>query len=144
MKALERRLRQDGLKSLAQEVSSSPPKPQPLSPARREELLKLMASPNARNRHRIPQRFDISSRRRANPARLRGRVQLAAERVLFLYGTATTSDVVDYAHALRLVMRQERRHNWLSFGARRALESIGAQRVGRAGTRGRPILWALR
>lgn len=104
----------------------------------------LGVSLNARNRHRIPKHWANLRLKPAKPARLRGRVQLAAERVLFLYGTATTSDVVDYAHALRLVMRQEKRHNWLSFGARRALASSGAVKVGRATSRGRPHLWALR
>ena len=70
-------------------------------------------------------------------------MQLAAERVLYLYGTATTSDVVDYAHALRLTIQQEKRHNWLNFGARRALESIGAVKVGRAKTIGSPWLWTM-
>ena len=96
-----------------------------------------------RNHSRIPHWCSNLKRRPARPARLRGRVQLAAERVLYLYGTATTSDVVDYAHALRLTIQQEKRHNWLNFGARRALESIGAVKVGRAKTIGSPWLWTM-
>ena len=40
-----------------------------------------------------------------------GGVQRAARRVLLLFGTATTADVIDYAYALRLLMLQERRRN---------------------------------
>jgi hypothetical protein len=38
------------------------------------------------------------TRRPAKPARWRGRVQLEAQRVLWLFGTATTADVIDYAY----------------------------------------------
>jgi len=104
---------------------------------------KRRVSPRTRKRSRIPQWYANLRLKPAKSARLRGRVQLAAQRVLYLYGTATTSDVIDYAHALRLVIQQEKRHNWLAFGARRALESIGAKRVGRASTTGRPWQWSM-
>jgi hypothetical protein len=45
-----------------------------------------------------------------------GRVQRAARRVLLLFGTATTADVIDYAYALRLLMLQERRRNGFNRG----------------------------
>jgi len=48
-------------------------------------------------------------------------VQLAAQRVLWLFGTATTADVFDYASALRLLMRQESHHNHFNRASRRAL-----------------------
>src|SRR5215831_8438608 len=82
------------------------------------------------------------SRRLAKPARLRGRVQRAAERVLCLYGTATTSDVIDYAYALQLLMLGERRRNDFNRAARRSLESIGAVKVARKKANG-PWLWRL-
>jgi hypothetical protein len=43
-------------------------------------------------------------------------VQRAARRVLLLFGTATTADVIDYAYALRLLMLQERRRNGFNRG----------------------------
>jgi hypothetical protein len=43
-----------------------------------------------------------------------GGVQRAARRVLLLFGTATTADVIDYAYALRLLMLRERRRNWFN------------------------------
>jgi hypothetical protein len=70
-------------------------------------------------------------------------VQLAAQRVLHIYGGASTADVIDYAYALRLLMLQERRRDTFARASRRALASIGAIKVGRAKTIGRPWLWRL-
>ena len=100
--------------------------------------------PNARTRRLKAHLPANLSRRPAKPARWRGRVQLAAERVLHLYGEASTADVIDYAYALRLLMLQEARRDTFARASRRALASIGAVKVGRAGTRGRPHLWGLR
>jgi len=82
------------------------------------------------------------SRRLAKPARLRGRVQMAAKRVLYLYGTATTSDVIDYAYALQLLILGERRRNDFNRAARRSLEAIGAVKIARERANG-PWLWRM-
>jgi len=58
-------------------------------------------SANVQTRPQKPASRRDLLRRPAKPARLRGRVQLAAERVLFLYGTATTSDIIDYSYSER-------------------------------------------
>ena len=84
-----------------------------------------------------PQKSRNLTRRPAKPARWRSRVQLAAQRVLWLFGTATTADVFDYASALRLLMRHEPQSLQPRFAA--GAGSIGAKRVGRASARGRPI-----
>jgi hypothetical protein len=70
-------------------------------------------------------------------------VQLAAERVLHLYGEASTAHVIDFAYPLRLLILGERRRDTFARASRRALASIGAVRVGRAKTIGRPWLWRM-
>src|SRR5262249_51800343 len=76
------------------------------------------------------------------PALGNGRLQRRAMRVLWLFGTVTTADVVDWAYAVK-------RHKGMAIAlhdrnsAARALRSIGAQRVARGAGRGRPWLWAL-
>jgi len=83
-------------------------------------------------------------RRPAKPAKGRGRIQLAAQRVLWLFGTATTSDVINYAYAHRLVILGERRRNTLNVCSRRAMKSIGAVKVRRLkASRGCPWVWKL-
>ena len=63
--------------------------------------------------HGDENRVDVKICREDRPSRPDGggRVQRAARRVLLLFGTATTADVIDYAYALRLLMLQERRRN---------------------------------
>jgi hypothetical protein len=56
-------------------------------------------------------------------------------------GTASTSDVIAWSY--RALMDGAPRKNALNVSARRALESIGAVKIGRASTRGRPWLWRL-
>jgi len=85
--------------------------------------------PNSRNLARSP----------AKPALNRGRVQRLARRALLALGTASTSEVLDWT-----CVRKRRRANNDNRAARRALEQIGAIRIGRAKTIGRPMLWRLR
>src|SRR6516164_5636016 len=85
--------------------------------------------PNARNLARKP----------AKPALNRGRVQRLARRALLALGRASTSEVLKWT-----CVRKLRRANHDNRAARRALEQIGAIRIGRAKTIGRPWLWCLR
>jgi hypothetical protein len=66
-----------------------------------------------------------------------------ARRLLRLRGTVTTSEVISRAYARRLLLGHERRHNWFALACRCALESVGAVRIGRAPTIGRPCIWAM-
>jgi hypothetical protein len=72
------------------------------------------------------------------PARGRGSVQRLARRAMLVGGTVSTSQVLEWTRC-----RGSRRHGDYR-AARRALEQIGAERVGRAATTGRPWLWRLR
>jgi hypothetical protein len=54
-------------------------------------------------------------------------------------GTASTSQILEWSCA-----RKQRRADHDRRAARRALEQIGAVRVGRARTIGRPMLWRLK
>jgi hypothetical protein len=72
-------------------------------------------------------------------ARGNGGIQHAARRALIALGTASTSDVMGWTCA-----RKRRRRNDDCRHARRALEQIGAVRVGRASMIGRPHSWRLR
>ena len=83
------------------------------------------------------------SRRLKRPALGNGHVQKAARRALWALGTASTSQIIEFAYAGRLLMLGERRKNDLNRAARRALLAIGARRIGRASTRGRPWRWRL-
>jgi hypothetical protein len=83
------------------------------------------------------------SRRLKRPALGNGRVQKAARRALWALGTASTSQIIEFAYARRLLMLGEKRKNDLNRAARRALLAIGARRIGRASTRGRPWRWRL-
>jgi CelD/BcsL family acetyltransferase involved in cellulose biosynthesis len=71
------------------------------------------------------------------PSKGRGPVQVRARRALHALGGASTSEVMEWTHC-------RSRHRQNSRAARRALEQMGAVRVGRAETRGRPWLWRLR
>jgi len=68
------------------------------------------------------------AKRPAKPAKGNGRVQRACKRLAeAVQGPFTTPMVSEWAG--------------IKWHAQRALESIGAKRVGRAGTRGKPIRW---
>jgi hypothetical protein len=72
-------------------------------------------------------------------SRLRGRIQVAARRALITNdGTATTAQVAAWAYARKLLRRRLGKSDYRH--VRRALDQI-AERVGRGGGRGRPILW---
>jgi len=58
-------------------------------------------------------------------------------------GMASTSDVIAWAYARRLLIWGDPRRNDFNRAARRALVAIGAVKVGRAQTIGRPHLWRL-
>jgi hypothetical protein len=79
--------------------------------------------------------------RPARPAYRRGAVQRRAiYAMITLGGTASTRQVMDWTCALKVVWGGRLgRHNYRA--ARRALEQMGAERIGRASTQGRPILW---
>jgi hypothetical protein len=83
------------------------------------------------------------SRRPAKPALGNGAVQKACRRALWALGTASTSSIIEFCYARRLLLLGARRKNDLNRGARRALVAIGARRIGRASTRGRPWRWRL-
>jgi len=80
-------------------------------------------------------------RRPAKPALGNGRVQRACRRAFWAYETPSTSDIIAFAYALRL-HRGERR-NAFNATVRRTVTAMGAVRIGRARTRGRPWRWAL-
>jgi len=83
------------------------------------------------------------ARRLPKPAMGRGRLQRAARRALLAHGgTATTVEVAQWAY-VRKVVRGERLDDDDRRHVRRALDQI-AERVGRAGGMGRPIIWRLR
>jgi hypothetical protein len=81
--------------------------------------------------------------RPARPALNRGRVQVACRRALLALGRAgSTSEVIAWTCARKLLRgRRVGRHDYRA--ARRALDRI-ADRVGRGGGRGRPILWKVK
>jgi predicted DNA-binding transcriptional regulator AlpA len=71
------------------------------------------------------------------PAKERGRVQRCARRALIARGVASTSEIIEWTHG-------RKRHPHSARATRRALEQIGAVRVGRADSIGRPWLWRLK
>jgi hypothetical protein len=81
--------------------------------------------------------------RPAKPAKNRGRIQKAARRVLLLLdGEATTRDVVNWGYCRKVQCgRRIEKANYRL--VRRALDRI-ADRIGRGGGRGRPLLWKLK
>jgi hypothetical protein len=82
------------------------------------------------------------ARRPARPALGRGRVQVLVRRALRALGEANTSEIMRWAYC-RKHLRGVRLANHDNRSTRRALDRI-ANRVGRAGGRGRPVLWRLR
>jgi hypothetical protein len=83
------------------------------------------------------------ARRPARPAAGNGRLQRTASRLLDLRGRVTVREVVEYAYADRLLLRRERIKQWFYRWCRHALESIGAIRIRRLSTIGRPWVWAM-
>jgi hypothetical protein len=80
--------------------------------------------------------FPNLSLRPARPSFNRGPVQRRAKRALLVLGTASTSTITQWTH--------RRPTPGITRSTRRALEQIGAVRVGRAATTGKPWLWRLR
>jgi len=76
------------------------------------------------------------------PAAGNGRLQEMARRLLDLRGRVTAPEVVEYAYADRLLLRRERCRRWFYWASHRALESIGAVRIRRLSSIGRPWVWA--
>jgi hypothetical protein len=69
-------------------------------------------------------------------------VQVRARRALWALNEASTSEVISWAYPQ--LMWGDRNRNHYNRAARRALQSIGAIRIGRAPTTGRPWLWRLK
>jgi hypothetical protein len=82
------------------------------------------------------------SRRPPAPAKGNGRLQRQARRVLWAVGAASTSQILQWTCCDKL-HRGKRITVHDSRAARRALQSIGATRTGRAMTSGRPWIWRL-
>jgi len=93
---------------------------------------------------KMPKNFrEMSRKSPAKPAALNGRVQIQCKRCFWAHdGPITTSDAIEWSYPQRLML-DDRRPNTFNRAVRRALVSIGAQRVGRAGTQGRPWLWRM-
>ena len=82
--------------------------------------------------------------RLAAPAKLNGRLQKQARTALHaLGGEASTADIMQWCFAMKF-HANERVAHWDYQSVRRALEAIGAVRVGRAPTIGRPWIWRLK
>jgi len=109
-----------------------------MTPGRRKnkrERAKSSASARARLKNR--RNLRNLAHRLAKPALGRGRVQTQCLRALIGHGgTITTAIGAEWAYSKRV-----RRHDYRS--VRRALASIGARKIGRASTGGRPIVWRL-
>ena len=78
-------------------------------------------------------------RRPARPALGNGRVQRACRRAFWAHETPSTSDIIAFAYALRL--HRDERRNAFNATVRRTLTAMGAIKIGRGPTRGRPWLW---
>jgi len=78
------------------------------------------------------------------PARAKGNgsLQKRCKRVLRQFGKASTSDLIKWGYARRL-LDDDRRRQAYRVAIKRALESIGAVRICRAKTIGRPWIWRL-
>ena len=82
------------------------------------------------------------SRRPAKPALGRGRIQMAVRRAFIMLGASelTTSEILSFSHALRL--HQGRKIDTNTYRqVHRRLSEMGAVRIGRAATIGRPWRW---
>ena len=77
------------------------------------------------------------------PAKGNGRLQKTCRWALWAHGgQCSTSTIIDWCYARRLEILGERRRRSFSVAVRRALESIGAKRIGRATTISRPWIWS--
>ena len=106
---------------------------------------RALRSIGASNAHaRLKKRATVRNlqHRPLQPALKRGRVQRAAMRALWALGRASTGEIVTWTCAMKL-HRGERLVRNDYWSARRALASVGAERVGRGGSPGRPIMWRL-
>ena len=82
-------------------------------------------------------------RRLLAPARGNGRLQQMAWHLLRALGRVSTSELIGDAYADRLLLGGERRHNWFNIACTGAFKAVGAIRVERAKTIGRPWIWTL-
>ena len=88
-------------------------------------------------------RSDWWQRRPANPALGNGRLMKAARRAFIIgNGETTTGELADLAYALRKHQGKQVRPQHYQH-LRDVLDEI-ADRIGRAGGRGRPLVWRLR
>src|SRR5262249_60350706 len=78
------------------------------------------------------------ARRRSAPAKGNGYVQRMARRALLVLQSARTPEILAWTRCRGPIRPRDYRTAW------RALEQIGAVRIGRAGTIGRPWIWRLR
>jgi hypothetical protein len=85
---------------------------------------------------------NISAHRPVKSALNRGRIQKAARRVLMLNGEVTTRDALAWAYSRKLAWGER---IWKSDyrQVREALRLVAVP-IGRAGGRGRPIIWRLK
>jgi hypothetical protein len=77
------------------------------------------------------------------PAAGNGRLEQTARRLLDLRGKVTVREIIEYGYADRLLLRREQIKRWFYWACRCALESIGAIRIRRLNSIGRPWLWAM-
>jgi hypothetical protein len=94
---------------------------------------------NVRARLKKPAWKRNFKRKLPRPAQSNGRLQRACRRALWAHDVVSTSVAMDWCY-WRLQW-EERRPNHLNLAVRYAMKTIGAVRIGRARTRGRPWLW---
>lgn len=114
-----------------------------VSPVSVAELKKPGQIPRAAQTSlKIPASGRNLSRRPARPAAGNGRVQRQCARAFIAHGgPISTSTAIAWSYRELLWGAPSR--NALNRSVRRALASIGAIRIGRASTRGRPCIWKL-
>jgi hypothetical protein len=66
-----------------------------------------------------------------------------ARRLLDFRGEVTVREIIEYAYAGRLLLHRGRIKEWFYRACWHALKSIGAIRIRRLETIGRPWLWAM-
>jgi hypothetical protein len=96
---------------------------------------------NARTRLQLAAQRRNLARRLAKPAKLNGKLQKAAKRAFVAFdGQLDTGIVADWGYSTeRARSLDSSKYRRL----RRALASIGAVKIGRAKTQGRPWIWRL-
>jgi len=82
------------------------------------------------------------TQRPAKPALGRGHVQRQARYAMWTLGEATTPQVLEWCYGLKL-HRGGRFARWDYRSCGRALAAIGAAKIGRATTIGKPWIWRL-